>query len=129
MIDIRRFEAQHPSLVADIRAEVAYAGRLSRATLDRMACDWEISRIIMDGPSEVLDLGRSQRIPTDKQFKALVVRDQHCQAPGCKVPWQFCQPHHTVWWIEGGVTDLKNLKFLCGYHHRQEHTRNPPKRE
>jgi hypothetical protein len=129
VIDIRAFEAQSPELVTHIRAEVAYAGRISRATLERMACDWDISRIIMDGPSEVLDMGRKERIPTDKQFKALVVRDKHCQAPGCKVPWQYCTPHHTVWWIEGGPTDLKNLKLLCGYHHRQEHARNPPKRQ
>jgi hypothetical protein len=129
VIDIRMFEAQHPALVANIRSEIAYAGRISRATLERMACDWDISRVVMDGPSEVLDLGRSTRIPSDKQFKALVVRDQHCQAPGCKVPWQHCQPHHTVWWIEGGPTDLANLKLLCGYHHRQEHARNPPRRE
>ncbi len=129
VIDIRAFEAQHPALVADIRADVAYAGRISRATLERMACDWDISRIIMDGPRKVLDLGRKERIPTDKQFKALVVRDQHCQAPGCNVPWQYCTPHHTVWWIEGGPTDLNNLKLLCGYHHRQEHARNPPKRQ
>jgi hypothetical protein len=121
VLDIRMFEARHPALVADIRAEVAYAGRISRATLERMACDWDISRIIMDGPSEVLDLGRSTRVPSDKQFKALVARDGHCQAPGCNLPWQYCQPHHTVWWIEGGNTDLKNLKLLCSYHHRQAH--------
>jgi len=72
-------------------------------------------------PREVLDLGRSTRTPSDKQFKALVVRDGHCRERGCKVPWQFCQPHHKQWWTQGGNTDLDNLELLCWHHHKQRH--------
>jgi len=119
--DIRILEPTQPDLVADIRAEFASGGRLSLATIERILCDCDISRVIMDGPSEVLDLGRSTRIPSDKQFKALVVRDQHCQQPGCNVPWQFCQPHHKTWWTRGGHTNLDNLELLCWHHHRTRH--------
>ena len=121
LIDIRMFEQTRAEFVADLRAEFAAGGHLSSATIERILCDCDVSRVIMDGPSEVLDLGRSTRTPSDKQFKALVVRDQHCQQPGCKVPWQFCQPHHKVWWIQGGNTNLDNLELLCWHHHKQRH--------
>jgi hypothetical protein len=129
IIDIRMFERTNGEFVAEMRAEYATGGgRLSQATIERLLCDCDISRVIMDGPSEVLDLGRSTRTPSDKQFKALIVRDQHCQHPGCKVPWQFCQPHHTVWWIRGGATSLDNLKLLCWHHHRHAHNHDAPAR-
>ncbi|HTK15880.1 MAG TPA: DUF222 domain-containing protein [Acidimicrobiia bacterium] len=121
VIDIRMFEQNRAAFVADIRAEYATGGRISLATIERLLCDCDLSRVVMDGPSEVLDLGRSTRTPSDKQFKALIVRDGHCQAKGCKVPWQFCQPHHINWWTNDGPTDLDNLQLLCWHHHRQAH--------
>ena len=121
VVDIRMFEQKFAEFVADIRAEYATGGRISLASLERMLCDCDLSRVVMDGPSEVLDLGRTTRTPSDKQFKALIVRDGHCQAKGCKVPWQFCQPHHIKWWTHEGATDLDNLELLCWHHHRQAH--------
>jgi hypothetical protein len=121
LIDIRMFEQTRAGFVAEIRAEYATGGRLSQATIDRLLCDCDVSRVVMDGPSDVLDLGRSTRTPSDKQFKALIVRDGHCQAKGCNVPWQFCQPHHINWWTHDGPTDLANLELLCWHHHRQAH--------
>ena len=125
VIDIRMFEPTHTDLVAGIRSEFASGGRLSQSTIERMLCDCDISRVIMDGPSEILDLGRSTRTPSDKQFKALVVRDQHCQHPGCKVPWQFCQPHHIKWWTHDGPTDLDNLELLLAPPPNTPQTRRP----
>lgn len=121
VIDIRMFEQNRAQFVADLRAEYATGGTISLATIERLLCDCELSRVVMDGPSEVLDLGRSTRTPSDKQFNALIVRDGHCQAKGCKVPWQFCQPHHINWWTHDGPTDLDNLQLLCWHHHRQAH--------
>jgi hypothetical protein len=121
LIDIRMLEHTHAEFVADIRAEYATGRRLSRATVERLLCDCDVNRVVMDGPSEVLDLGRSTRTPSDKQFKALIVRDGHCQAKGCNVPWQLCQPHHINWWTHNGPTDLNNLQLLCRHHHRQAH--------
>ena len=121
IVDIRMLEQTNAEFVADIRAEYATGGRLSQATIERLLCECDVSRVVMDGPSEILDLGRSTRTPSDKQFKALIVRDGHCQAKGCKVPWQFCQPHHINWWSHDGPTDLENLELLCWHHHRQAH--------
>ena len=129
VVDIRAYESTHPDLVADIRAEAAHVGRLSQATIERLMCECEITRTIMDGPTEIIDVGRATRTPSAKLWKALIVRDRHCQAFGCKQPPRFCQPHHIVHWTKNGPTNLDNLKLLCWHHHRQEHAHDPPKRE
>jgi uncharacterized protein DUF222 len=119
--DIRTFSEEYAQVVAELRAEYATGGRVSQAGIERLLCDSDVCRVLLDGPSEVLDLGRTTRTPSDSQFKALVVRDGHCQGKGCKVPWQFCQPHHSKWWTREGNTDLANLQLLCWHHHRETH--------
>ena len=61
VVDLRVFETDHPDLVADIRAEAEHVGRLSRATLERLSCDCEINRVITDGPSHIIDVGRTTK--------------------------------------------------------------------
>ena len=75
----------------------------------------------MRGQSEVLDLGRATPTVSPAQWKALVARDRHCQAPGCRRPPADCQAHHKWHWTCGGPTDLDNLELLCWHHHRQRH--------
>ena len=104
-----------------MRAEAAHAGRLSRATLQRLACDAKISRVLTDGTSQILDVGRSTRNVSTAQWNALVARDRHCTAPGCTMPPGFCEAHHIWYWALGGPTNLANLKLLCWHHHRQQH--------
>ena len=89
--------------------------------LELLLCDCDISRVIVAGRSEILDVGRATPTATAAQWKALVVRDQHCQHPGCDRPPSHCQPHHIWHWTRGGPTDLDNLQLLCWHHHRQHH--------
>jgi Domain of unknown function (DUF222) len=91
VVDLRVFETDHPEVVADIRAEAEHVGRLSRATLERLSCDCEISRVITDGPSHIIDVGWTTRTVPDKLWRALVTRDRHCQHPGCDRPPGFCE--------------------------------------
>jgi hypothetical protein len=110
-----------------IRTEAAH-GPLSRITLERLACDCKLSRIITDGDSQPLDVGRATRTVTDAQWKALVVRDGGCVEPGCDRPPGWCQAHHKQWWQrDHGKTDLNNLELRCHRHHRDKHL-NPPSR-
>ncbi|MDQ1458704.1 MAG: hypothetical protein QOI08_188 [Actinomycetota bacterium] len=112
-----------PDLIDLIRNQRHHAGRLSTATLERIRCDCDLSRVLMVGDSEILDVGRATRTVTAAQWKALVIRDQHCQHPGCDQPPQRCQAHHTKYWAppHHGPTDLDNLQLLCWHHHRQHH--------
>jgi hypothetical protein len=125
---------------ADLEALEAKAGRaaitddgtvITGEALRRLACDARISRVITDGPSEILDVGRESRTATAAQRRALLVRDGGCVFPGCDRPPGWCEAHHIRWWDDGGTTDLDNLCLLCSYHHHQIHkgnfnaTRNP----
>ncbi len=71
--------------------------------------------------SEVLDVGRTQRLVTTAIWKALVARDTHCRFPHCTRPPVICHAHHIVHWADGGDTTLDNLILLCGHHHRLIH--------
>ncbi len=122
----------HVSVVVDVeelskRTPVAAAptgpGRhtYSQTLLELLTCDCEISRIILSGRSEVLDVGRATRTVSAAQWKAIVARDRHCRAPGCNRPPDHCEGHHVEHWSHGGATDLSNLQLLCWHHHRERH--------
>jgi len=113
VVDLAETPGIGADLIAQAREERRRAGHLSQATRERIACDGNISRAIMFGKSEVLDLGRTTRIASPAQFRALIARDRHCQAPGCKEPPSRCQAHHKWHWTRGGPTDLDNLELLC----------------
>ncbi len=85
------------------------------------ACDANIHRIITNGASEILDVGRTTRIISPSLHKAIRHRDIHCRFPGCDTPHQFGQVHHIQPWSRGGSTDRYNLVLLCTYHHRLVH--------
>jgi hypothetical protein len=119
VVDIE--QSATPDLIAQIRADRAQHGVLSAATLERISCDCDISRVIMHGASEVLDVGRATRLISPALWKALVVRDRHCRAPGCDRPPDQCEAHHIVHWSRGGPTAVDNLQLLCWFHHRQQH--------
>ena len=69
------------------------------------------------GKGEVLNLGRQRRIASRAQTVALIARDGGCSFPGCDTAPEWCERHHVIAWINGGMTDLGNLTLLCRYHH------------
>lgn len=121
--DLAELSGAHPQLVADIRAEASRFGRLSRTTLERLSCDCKVSRVLTDGPSQILDVGRLTRTVTGPLWAALVARDQHCTEAGCDRPPDQCEAHHIKHWSHGGPTNLDNLKLGCRQHHREWHLR------
>ena len=102
-------------------AELAWGGEVGPAVLRRLACDAEIARVVLGPAGEVLDLGRTSRLPSPAQRRALAVRDGGCVFPGCDRPPGWCQAHHRRHWVDGGRTDLGNLLLLCAFHHRLIH--------
>ncbi|MEO6714759.1 MAG: DUF222 domain-containing protein [Mycobacteriales bacterium] len=100
-------------------AELERHGPVSGEMARRIACDATVLRAILDGPSQVLDIGRASRIVPSGMRRALVLRDGGCVACGAPAGW--CDAHHVVHWIDGGKTKLDNLVLLCRRHHRQLH--------
>ena len=98
-------------------AETAGGTQLTSDQLLRIADEAEIWPTIIDRNGVPLALGRSRRLASPGQTMALIARDAGCSFPGCTHPASWCDRHHIVDWILGGLTDLDNLTLLCRYHH------------
>ena len=59
---------------------------LAPETVRRIACDAAIIPAVLGARGQVLDLGRTTRLVTAKQFLALSLRDRGCTFPGCSTP-------------------------------------------
>ncbi len=91
---------------------------LSAGDIRRLACDADIIPATLGGTSQILDLGRGNRLFTGPTRQALVLRDRGCVFPGCTAPPTICEGHHITPWWNGGRTDLGNAVLLCPCHHR-----------
>jgi hypothetical protein len=107
---------------ARLESGVVIRGEVAR----RLACDAGLSRVITNGRSEPLDVGRTTRTISPALARAVIVRDRHCTRPACHAPPWACEIHHVVHWALGGTTSLDNLRLLCWYHHQQAHEHDPP---
>jgi hypothetical protein len=108
-------------VVARPYARVAGGAGLPDRVVQRLLCDGRIRTVIRNGASNVLDVGRSRRLVTDRQYRALQVRQHgHCAYPGCPNTKNL-DAHHRIHWIDGGRTDLDNLLLLCEPHHLAHH--------
>ena len=101
--------------------ELEFAGVVPAATVQRLACDARVRRILLGPSSAVLDVGRALRLPSPAARAALRARSGGCQWPGCDRPVAFTSAHHLVHWGHGGGTDLENLILLCYRHHWMIH--------
>jgi len=102
-------------------AEMEFSLPISSTSVQRMACDCSVTRILLDQDGVAVDMGRPKRVVSGSLRRALKVRDGHCRWPGCERPASWCHGHHMVHWIDGGDTDLDNLVLLCRRHHRMVH--------
>src|SRR3954469_3731642 len=87
----------------------------------RLACAGRIIPAVLDGASQVLDVGRARRLFTKAQLLAMAVRDGGCVAEGCDWPPWLCHGHHWIRWTDNGPTDLTNRGRLCPRHHARAH--------
>jgi hypothetical protein len=97
------------------RCSLEGVGPVARETAMRIACDASIARAVIDGMSEVLNLGRRTPAVSPVQRRAVLLRDETCLL--CDRPGKWCDVHHLVPYSEGGRTDLDNLVLLCRRHH------------
>jgi hypothetical protein len=107
--------------LAALQCDIEGFGPISRIIAERLVCDCAIARLVMNAVGEVLDLGRRTRTISRALRRAIVLRDQHCQFPGCRTPAAWCDVHHLVHWLLGGETNLHNCALLCRRHHVAVH--------
>ena len=90
-------------------------------TVRRLACEAEILPVVLDGRSVPIDVGRSKRLATIHQRRALEAIHPTCAIADCEVIFDHCNVHHIDYWENGGVTDLNNMIPLCSRHHHAAH--------
>jgi hypothetical protein len=122
VVDLNTLTHPEDTDLARARCDLDRVGPIGRDAIARLGCDGSFSRIVMDGPSVVLDMGRRSRLATPSQRRAIAIRDRHCVFDGCDRQPQWCDIHHLVSWLEElGLTDLANLVLLCRRHHIMVH--------
>lgn len=90
---------------------------ISAGELRRLCCDADLTPVVLGSGSEILDVGRTDRLVTSPLRRALSARDGGCAFPGCDKPDEHCEAHHIIPWWCGGPTSLDNLVLLCPHHH------------
>jgi uncharacterized protein DUF222/HNH endonuclease len=101
--------------------DMEYSLPVSAATVQRLACDGTISRVVLAPESVVIDVGRARRVVAGPSRRALDARDGHCKWPHCDRPASWSDAHHVIHWARGGETDLSNMVLLCHRHHWMAH--------
>ncbi len=110
------------------RAQTSAGHRIATTTIRRHVCNANIN--VLDTLGGIpLNLGRTTRLFTNHQYKALVARDGGCRGPGCHAPPERCEAHHLAPWkppngaaFNGGETNMNNGILACrGRCHRQLH--------
>jgi len=97
-------------------------GPIPPATAQRILCDSDIWRIVLDPTTGLpLDVGRAHRLVPYWMRRALYARDRGCRWPGCSTPAPWCDAHHLRHWHGGGVTRVEDMLLTCRYHHMLVH--------
>ncbi|MEO8106365.1 MAG: DUF222 domain-containing protein [Actinomycetes bacterium] len=102
-------------------AQLSWVGPITASEAQMIGCDSTVSRIVLDGPSQVTDVGRATRTIPPALRRAVAARDRTCVGPGCYRTPEHCDVHHIVFWEQGGETSLANTVLLCRHHHRLVH--------
>jgi len=100
----------------NLKGDVYY----SAVTIKEMMCDANIHRIVRDGDSCVLDVGRTTRTISAALWTAMLLQHgNRCFFPDCdETP---TEGHHVVHWIDGGQTNIANCRPGCWHHHHLVH--------
>lgn len=99
----------------------AQGAEIPAHTARRLACEAEIIPVVLGGDGAPLDVGRSRRLATIHQRRALEAVHPTCAIPDCDVAFHRCQIHHIDYWENGGRTDIDNQVPLCSRHHHAAH--------
>jgi hypothetical protein len=83
----------------------------------RRASDANIIPVVLNDTGGIMAYGRSRRLASPGQRRALAARDGGCVRPGCTVPADWCEVNHVDRWEHGGGTDITNMALVCPHDH------------
>ena len=96
VVDYETLLADGPLDLQSARCDILGVGPVPRSAMERILCDTTLGRVLLRGRSEVLDLGRRSRTVSRALRRAVILRDEHCQFPGCRIDAAWCDVHHVV---------------------------------
>lgn len=102
-------------------ATLATGTKMSAGQARQAACRAGIIPMVLGGTSLPLDLGRTQRLHSQPQRRAMARRDKGCTFPGCDRPPGWCEAHHIRAWLAGGTTTVADGALVCPFHHHVVH--------
>ncbi|HYD11133.1 MAG TPA: DUF222 domain-containing protein [Acidimicrobiales bacterium] len=86
--------------------------------------DADVQRVVFESASQVLDVGRRQRLFTGATRTAVNLANLECQGdPSCDVPFERCEVDHIQPFEHWGETTQDNGRPLCTWHHRKRQRR------
>ena len=96
---------------------------ITRKDAHRWLCEADVCRLLLGPDGEVLDLGRTARLYSGAQRKAIIARQGgECVWPDCDRPAGWLQVHHLDEWDrDRGGTDLDRGVAACVFHHHRIH--------
>lgn len=86
-----------------------------------MVCNAGLYPVVLNGKSRILDLGRTQRLFSKSQARAIRAAYRGCAYPGCSMPAHRCELDHLDKWELGGRTDIETSDLYCEIHHIARH--------
>lgn len=100
--------------------EYADGTPINPADLAHLTCSADRTPILLKDRVP-LNVGRTQRLATSAQHRAIEALHTTCAIANCTTPVTMCQLHHIHHWESGGPTNIDNLIPLCNYHHHRSH--------
>ena len=98
---------------------------VSFPTIERHLCDTGVIAVGFDDDGQCVNVGRNQRLFTERQRVGMTVRDGGCRFPGCDRPPSYCEAHHIdQWHKDHGNTNIADGILLCRRHHLLLHNNN-----
>jgi hypothetical protein len=98
---------------------------VSWESVERLLCDTGTRGIKFDDDGQCVNVGRDERLFTEKQRAGMAVRDGGCRWPGCEHPPAWTEAHHLDQWLrDNGKTDLADGILLCSPHHLLLHNQH-----
>ena len=94
---------------------------ISPSLARRLVCEAGIIPAVLDGDSQVLDLGRKRRFHSQAQRIAATINQAGtCPVEGCDATVGHAHLHHPVAWSAGGGTNRDGM-LICPPHHTRIH--------
>ena len=98
---------------------------ISQETIDRLLCDTGTRGIKFDEDGQIINVGRDERLFTERQRAALAVRDGGCRWGDCNRSSAWSEAHHiNEWHTDNGDTNLDDGVLLCHPHHLLLHNQH-----